>query len=380
MTAPVVIIGTGLAGYNLAKEFRKLDAQTPLVMITSDDGRQYSKPLLSTGFGKQKSADDLAMADAGKMAEQLKMEIRTFQQVTGIDRHERKVLLGDDEIKYKDLVLAVGAEPIQIPIPGIEHLHTINDLMDYDRFHQIADKQKTVLVMGSGLVGCEYAHDMAVAGFNVILVAPDEAPLARLLPTECGNGLKKALAQLGVDVRMGDSVVSIEKQTEGLTATLASGETLDVHIGLSAVGLRARMDLAQSAGLATNRAIVVPEQVQTDAEHIYALGDCAEVSGHHLLYVLPLMNSARALAKTLSGEATAVKYPVMPVQVKTPSFPIVTVPPVDDAEGDWQIEGESPNFKAIFVGKSGKMLGYALTGECVAEKMALNKELPALLV
>lgn len=77
MTSPVVIIGTGLAGYNLAREFRKLDAQTPLLLITADDGRSYSKPMLSMGFAKQKDADGLCMAEAGAMAEQLNAEIRT---------------------------------------------------------------------------------------------------------------------------------------------------------------------------------------------------------------------------------------------------------------------------------------------------------------
>lgn len=83
MSLPVVIVGTGLAGYNLAKEFRKLDAQTPLLLITADDGRSYSKPMLSTGFGKNKDADGLCMAEVGAMAEQLNAEIRTHTRKIG---------------------------------------------------------------------------------------------------------------------------------------------------------------------------------------------------------------------------------------------------------------------------------------------------------
>lgn len=379
MAAPVVILGTGLAGYTLAKEFRKLDTQTPLIMVTQDDGRQYSKPLLSTGFGKQKSADELAMADAGHMADTLEMEVRTHQKVTGINRQNKTIQLNEDEIEYKDLVLALGAEPLQIPVPGIEHLHTINDLMDYGRFQQAADKEQAVLVMGSGLVGCEYAHDMAVAGYKVILVSPDETPLARLMPAQCGEALTSALRDLGIEVRMKDSVVGIEKTADALSVSLASGEVLQVHIGLSAVGLRSRVELAKEAGLDINRGIVVDELLKTSDDHIYALGDCAEVCGHNLMYVLPLMNGARALAKTLSGQDTPIKYPVMPVLVKTPTLPIVTVQPATTGHGQWQVKGEAPNFKATFVGKNGEILGYVLTGECVAEKIALNKEVPALL-
>ena len=85
MSAPVVIVGTGLAGYNLAREFRKLDSETPLLLITADDGRSYSKPMLSTGFGKNKDADGLSMAEPGAMAEQLKAEVRTHTRISGID-------------------------------------------------------------------------------------------------------------------------------------------------------------------------------------------------------------------------------------------------------------------------------------------------------
>jgi rubredoxin-NAD+ reductase len=91
------------------------------------------------------------------------------------------------------------------------------------------------------------------------------------------------------------------------------------------------------------------------------------------------MNGARALAKTLSGQPTEVKYPVMPVMVKTPSLPVVTCPPAENTQGEWQSDGQSPHIKALFKDSGGNLLGYALTGDCVAEKMGLNKELPAML-
>ena len=379
MSAPIVIVGTGLAGYNLAKELRKLNQDAAIVMVTSDDGRNYSKPMLSTGFGKGKDADGLAMADAGKMAEQLRLEIRTHQSITAIDTAKKTLSLGADELQYDKLVLALGAEPIHLPLPGFEHLYHINDLMDYDQFHQASQGKKEVLVMGSGLVGCEYAHDMAVAGFNVTLVAPDATPLARLLPEACGAALESALIELGVTVRLNTGVTSVEKTDSGIVATLDNGEQISADLGLSAVGLKPRTELAKQAGLDVGRGIQVNRQLETSAQDVYALGDCMEVAGLNLLYVLPLMNCARTLAKTLSGEATDVRYPVMPVQVKTPSLPITVCPPAQNAEGEWQIEGESPNFKGVFVGNDGNLLGYALTGECVAEKMALNKEMPALL-
>ncbi|MFY0639761.1 MAG: FAD-dependent oxidoreductase [Bermanella sp.] len=379
MTAPLVVIGTGLAGYNLVKEFRKADAERQVIMITADDGRQYSKPMLSTGFSKGKDADGLAMNDAGAMAEQLKIEIRTHQTITAINPAEKVVMLGNEALAYSDLVLAFGAEPFQLPIEGSEHLYHVNDLMDYAEFHSAVQGKKRVLVMGAGLVGCEYAHDLASAGFAVDLVAPDAQPLSRLVPSPCGEALKPALETLGVTLHLEKAVTSVSKDGDQYVAHLSDGSQLKADVMLSAVGLKPRVALAQAAAIEVNRAIVVNQQLQTSAPHIYAIGDCAEVMGLNLLYVLPLMNSARALAKTLAGQPTDVKYPVMPVMVKTPSLPIVTCPPAQDSAGEWEFDGQSPHIKALFKDSGGNLLGYALTGDCVAEKMALNKELPVML-
>ena len=379
MTAPLVVIGTGLAGYNLVKEFRKADAERQVIMITADDGRQYSKPMLSTGFSKGKDADGLAMNDAGAMAEQLKIEIRTHQTITAINPAEKVVMLGNEALAYSDLVLALGAEPFQLPIEGSEHLYHVNDLMDYAEFHSAVQGKKRVLVMGAGLVGCEYAHDLASAGFEVDLVAPDAQPLSRLVPAPVGQALQPALETLGVSLHLEKAVTSVSRVGEHYVAHLSDGSQLEADVMLSAVGLKPRVALAQAAAIEVNRAIVVNQQLQTSAPHVYAIGDCAEVEGLNLLYVLPLMNGARALAKTLAGQPTDVKYPVMPVMVKTPSLPIVTCPPAQDSEGEWEFDGQSPHIKALFKDSGGNLLGYALTGDCVAEKMALNKELPVML-
>lgn len=379
MTAPLVVIGTGLAGYNLVKEFRKADAERQVIMITADDGRQYSKPMLSTGFSKDKDADGLAMNDAGAMAEQLKIEIRTNQSITDINSAEKTVMLGDEAVAYGDLVLALGAEPFQLHIEGAEHLYHVNDLMDYAKFHEAVQGKKRILVMGAGLVGCEYAHDLASAGFAVDLVASDSQPLSRLVPSACGEALMPSLEALGVTLHLEKAVTKVTKEGEYYVAHLSDGTRLQADVMLSAVGLKPRVALAQAASIEVNRAIVVDRLLQTSASNVYALGDCAEVAGLNLLYVLPLMNGARALAKTLAGQPTEVKYPVMPVMVKTPSLPIVTCPVAENAEGEWEIEGQSPHIRALFKHSNGNLLGYALTGDCVAEKMALNKELSAML-
>lgn len=379
MTAPLIIIGTGLAGYNLAKEFRKLDAEKSILLVTQDDGRQYSKPLLSTGFSKGKDASGLAMNDAGAMADALNAQIRTHQQVREIDPANQTITLGEEVIAYSDLVLAVGAQPIQLPIEGAQYAFHVNDLEDYDRFFTQVQDRRSVTVIGAGLVGTEYAHDLASAGFQVNLIAPEAQPLARLIPEACGQALMPALKALGVTLHMERGATQILKNGDGYSVMLDDGSVVDSDIVLSAVGLAPRTELATLAGLKVSRAIDVNRLLQTSVDHIYALGDCAAVEGLNLLYVLPLMASARALAKTLAGQPTPVSYGVMPVQVKTPSLPIVTCPPAVGVAGEWRISGEAPDLVARFEDADGNLIGYALTGAGVAEKMTLNKELPAML-
>jgi rubredoxin---NAD+ reductase len=376
---PIVIVGTGLAGYNLVKEFRKTDKDTPVIMLSQDDGRQYSKPMLSTGFSKGKDDAGLAMADAAAMAEQLNIEVRTHCRVDAINASQHLLHTSLGELAYQKLVLALGAAPITPPISGSEHLYTINDLQDYARFHQAVQGKKRILILGAGLVGTEYAHDLASAGYQVTLAAPDEHLLSRLMPEPAGDVIAQALQDLGVDLRLGQAVTGITAQGEGYVATLDGTMHIDADVVLSAVGLRPRTELASAAGLTCGRGIKVNRLLQTSAPDVYALGDCAEVDGLNLLYVLPLMTCARALAKTLSGTDTQVSYGVMPVMVKTPTLANVVCPPPAGIEGNWHVEQAGSDINARFIDIYGQLQGYALTGSCTAEKMALNGQLQPML-
>ncbi|MDO9321780.1 MAG: FAD-dependent oxidoreductase [Pseudomonas sp.] len=381
MSAPVVIIGTGLAGYNLAKEFRKLDAQTPLLLITADDGRSYSKPMLSTGFGKNKDADGLSMAEVGAMAEQLNAEIRTHTRISGIDPGHQQLWIGDEAVAYRDLILAWGAEVIRVPVAGDaqDAVFPINDLEDYARFRAAAAGKKRVLLLGAGLIGCEFANDLSLGGYSVELVAPCEQVMPGLLHPAAAAAVQAGLESLGARFHLGPVLTSLQRSDDGLQAHLSDGTQVACDLVLSAIGLRPRIDLAAAAGLAVNRGVVVDRQLQTSHANIFALGDCAEVDGLNLLYVMPLMACARALAQTLAGKPTAVSYGPMPVTVKTPVCPLVVSPPLRGVTGEWVVTGAGQDIKALCRDAEGRLLGYALTGTAVQEKLALNRELPALL-
>jgi len=169
----------------------------------------------------------------------------------------------------------------------------------------------------------------------------------------------------------------------GLVVTLSDGSTLETDLVLSAIGLKPRTQLASSAGVAVARGIQVNRELVTSVPHVHAIGDCAEVAGQLLPYVLPLMAQARALAATLAGKPTPVSYPAMPVVVKTPAWPTVICPPAPDAQGQWQLNASDEAVEARFVGTatdgSEQLLGFALQGKAVSQRQALASQVPPLL-
>ena len=381
MNAPVVIVGTGLAGYNLAREFRKLDSETPLLLITADDGRSYSKPMLSTGFGKNKEADGLSMALPGAMAEQLKAQIRTHTRVSAIDPGHKQLWIGEEAVPYRDLILAWGAQSVQLPVEGDaqDAVFSINDLEDYARFRAAAAGKRRVLILGVGLIGCEFANDLIAGGYDVDLVAPCEQVMPTLLHPAAAAAVQAGLESLGARLHLGPVLTRLQRTENCLEAHLSDASVIACDVVVSAVGLRPRTDLAAAAGIRINRGIEVDRHLKTSHDNIFALGDCAQVDGLSLLYVMPLMSCARALAQTLAGNPTAVSYGPMPITVKTPVCPLVVSPVPRGFEGVWTVEGQGADIKALCRDADGKLLGYALTGEAVRDKLALNKELPALL-
>jgi len=377
---PVVIIGSGLAGYTVAREFRKLDTETPVIILSQDHGGFYSKPMLSNAFAQKKTADSLLMKDAAKMATEIKIEVRANAKVSAIDPQHKQLTVNDGVVSYSKLVLALGADPIRLPLQGngADAVLSVNDLDDYRRFREAVDGKKDIAILGAGLIGCEFANDLVGSGYKVHVI--DLAPqlLGRLLPPESATFMQRKLEGEGVVFHLGTTTQKIERLGAQYKLTLANGENIVADVVLSAVGLRPRTALAASAGIKINRGIVVNGFLQTNFEDIYALGDCAEVEGRVLPFVMPIMHAARALAPILTGNPTPVHYPAMPVAVKTPACPTVVCPPDMGAEGEWSVEGGVDGIKAVFHHANGQLLGFALMGAAMSEKAALTQQLPSL--
>lgn len=380
---PIIIIGSGLAGYNVAREFRKLNTSTELVLITDNAADFYSKPMLSNALVKNKKPEELPIANAEKMASDLNAKILKHTRIEKIGRNNNIVHTSNNEaIKYSQLVLALGASTITLPITGNaeDKIISVNDLASYSDFRNAITGKKKIAIIGAGLIGCEFANDLILSDYDVSVIGLAELPLDGLLPGQAGEYLKAALAEQGVNWHLGQQAKKINFTESVFNIELENGTTFEVDVVLSAIGLKPNIKIAKEAGLAVNKGIVVNQYLETNHKGIFALGDCAEVAGLCLPYVMPLMNSARAIAKSLNGEMTAVLYPAMPVVVKTPSCAVVVAPPASDVEGEWTIKKDEFGVHAQYFDKAGKLQGFALIGKAVEDKQTLTKELPALLI
>lgn len=373
----LVILGSGHAGYSLAREWRKLDPVAPLAILTRDDGASYYKPDLSKAFAASKDAATLVKADAAAMARELNAEIRTGVEVTRIDAAGKAVYVGEERIPYAKLVLAMGATPIRLSLAGdaAGQVLSVNDRLAYARLRERLTPGCRVLILGAGLIGCEFANDLAAAGYRVTVVDVAAWPLARFVPEQLGRTLQGALAGIGVSWKLGASAVAVNSGAHGFNVSFSDGSLGEADVVLSAVGLRPNVTLAQAAGLQCAAGIVVDGHMRTSAEDIYALGDCIEIAGRPMPFILPIGHAARALAPTLAGTPTRANFPAMPTPVKTPVCPAVVCPP-PSVEGTWTVTGAAPDLEAAYVDVNGAPLGFALMGKATARRGALAAQLP----
>jgi len=387
---PIVIIGSGMAGYTVAREFRKLSPEHELVMICADDAANYAKPTLSNAFAGNKAPEQIALGDATKMATQLNLRIEADTWVKEIHAEHHEIILEKNGTTttqpYSKLVLAMGANPIRLAIAGdgSEDIHVVNSLIDYRNFREklATRKDKRVVILGAGLIGCEFANDLLHSQYDVTVIDLAAQPLGRLLPAHVAQAFQTNLEQAGIKFALSTTVEKVVKINDGddYAVTLANGQTLVANIVLSAIGLQPNLALAKAADIQTGRGILTNGFLETNQSDIYAVGDCAEVNGTLLPYVMPIMQQARALAKTLSGQTTAVHYPAMPVAVKTPAAPLTVLPAPIDVEVTWQTEEFEDGMLAKAIDGQQTLRGFVLLGATASkQRLSLTKLVPDLI-
>jgi len=400
MTHPVIIIGAGLAGWTTVREFRKLDTTTPVVVVTADSGDFYAKPTLSNAYAQKRTPEQLVSTPAAKMVETLGVTLLAHTKVSAIDPAAQTITLAaggnTQTLAYRQLVLATGAQPIRVPVQGnaADQVLSVNALDDFKVLHSrlsshqssadsSQNESKTIVIMGAGLIGCEFANDLVQAGHTVHIADPAERPLAALLPAEAGNQLAEALTGLGVQWHLGATVQAVDQLDGGrspgaqaMRVTLSDGTGVPADAVLSAIGLRVDTQLAAAAGIACERGIVVDALLQTSAPQVFALGDCAQYASagqRTLPYVMPIMNAAKALAATLKGTPTPLVFPLMPISIKTPALPIVVCAAHPAQPGQWIADDTSEPGLWRFMDSDNVQRGFVLTGKQTSRRMELSK-------
>lgn len=353
--AGVVIVGAGRAGWQVAQAIRERDAARPITIVSACSGDVYDKPQLSVAVARGLALDGLVREHAAAAAARLCVRLVCGTHAVAIDAPRRRLRTTRGTLRYTHLVLAHGAAPALPPVLPAKAVWRVNDLVAYRALRAaLADAPQRVAIVGAGLVGCELANDLALAGHTVTLLDVQPRPLA-MLPAEAGAQLLQAWGALKIGFIGNAQVAAVE----GRTLRLADGRTVEADALVAATGLRAPTRLATSAGLAFDAAaggIVIDAATgATSVPGIHAAGDCVVVDGRASRYIEPISRQAQAIAAAICGGNPPAPASLPPVlRVKTSSLPI-TVSGRLDGEGQWRDEDDGEaRLRMVRIGPDGK--------------------------
>jgi rubredoxin-NAD+ reductase len=312
------------------------------------------------------------------MAAGQKIRLMKETAVSHIDLANKVLQTSRGPVAYSKLVLALGAEPIRIKFAGdaADEAAPVNHLSEYADFRRRLERGERVVIIGAGLVGCEFANDLTATGSKAVVIDPLSHALPTLTPPPVGTALRQALSQQGVEWRLGQAVTAIERSGDGLRVTLSDGGDLPADVVVSAVGLRPRTGLARESGLEVRRGIVVDATGRTSDLDVYALGDCAEYTIGLCQFVTPIMGAARAIAASVAKAPTDIKFAALSVVVKTTAYPIALLRPPEGAKGEWtELERDSEGLKLGFTSDKGELEGYILTAGKVGQRVDMDRSI-----
>jgi NADPH-dependent 2,4-dienoyl-CoA reductase/sulfur reductase-like enzyme/nitrite reductase/ring-hydroxylating ferredoxin subunit len=277
----IVIVGGGAAGFAAADRLRSLGYAGALTMLSDDDAPPVDRPNLSKDYLAGSAPEEWLPLRAPEWYAGQGIELRLKTRVERIDVAAREVLLaGGERLPWDRLLLATGAEPVRLPTPGMDlpHVHTLRTLADCRAIvARAGGDARRAVVIGASFIGLEVAASLRTRGLEVHVVAPEQRPMERVLGPQLGDFVRRLHEEHGVVFHLGTTVAAIE----GERVSLADGGTLDAALVVAGVGVRPRVALAEQAGLAVDRGVVVDATLRTSAPGIYAAGDIARWPDPH---------------------------------------------------------------------------------------------------
>ena len=270
----IVIIGGGAAGFAAAEMLRRRNYGGSIVMLSNDAAPPVDRPNLSKDYLAGSAPEDWLPLRPDTFYADNGIDLRLDAEVVGISVKTHEVMIaGRDNLAYDRLLLATGAEPVRLSIPGADqsHVRTLRSLADCRAIIAAATGARRALVVGASFIGLEAAAALRARGIEVHVVAPERRPMERVLGPQMGDFVRALHEEHGVIFHLEDTLISID----GRRATLKSGGVLDVDLVVVGIGVRPRLALAEQAGLALDRGVAVNRYLETSARHVYAAGDIA---------------------------------------------------------------------------------------------------------
>jgi NADPH-dependent 2,4-dienoyl-CoA reductase/sulfur reductase-like enzyme len=276
----IVIIGGGAAGFAAAEQLRRDGYEGSLVMLSDDADPPVDRPNLSKDYLAGVAQEEWVPLRAQGWYRDHAIDLRLNTKATNINPRAREVELADGtRIPYERLLLATGAEPIRLDIPGADlaHVHVLRTLKDCRAIIAAAQRARRVVVVGASFIGLEAAAALRTRNLEVHIVAPEKRPLERVFGAELGDFVRSLHEEKGVVFHLENTVAAIERNK----VSLKSGQTIDADLVVVGIGVRPRIQLAEKAGLRVDRGVVVSEYLETNAAGIFAAGDIARWPDRH---------------------------------------------------------------------------------------------------
>jgi NADPH-dependent 2,4-dienoyl-CoA reductase/sulfur reductase-like enzyme/nitrite reductase/ring-hydroxylating ferredoxin subunit len=277
---PVVIIGAGAAGNAVAETLRREGYGGRIVLIGPEPDLPYDRPNLSKDYLAGNAPEEWIPLHPKDFYDERRIELRLGSAVTAIDPQGKTVTLADGStVAWGALVLATGAEPIRLPIPGFDlpHVHVLRSLADSRAIIDKAKSAKRAVVLGASFIGLEAAAALRHRGIEVTVAAPEDRPLGKVLGPDLGDFVRKLHEEKGVVFKLGTKPAEITADA----VRLDNGESVPADLVVAGIGVRPRVALAEGAGLMVDNGVLVDEHLRASVPGIWAVGDIARWPDPH---------------------------------------------------------------------------------------------------
>lgn len=368
MSESLVIVGNGMAAARLVDELaRAALGRYAIAVIGAEPRLAYNRVLLSSVLAGETASHEIELKPARWWRDR-GVTLKYNCRVDEIDLGRRELKIeGEESVAFSRLVLATGSEPLRLGVPGADlaGVHTFRDSRDVDLLLALAAKKKRVVVIGGGLLGLEAAYGLARAGSRVTLVHLMDRLMERQLDRPAAALLKTLVERKGIEILLDASTARIHGGSGVESVELADGRRIDADAVIFAAGIRPSVALARDAGIVVKRGIVVDDHLETSAEGVFALGECAEHRGIAYGLVEPAYEQAAVLARHLAGRVAHYQGSVVATNLKVSGVSVFSAGDFLGEDGSESIvlsDARSGAYKKLVIA-GGRLAGAVLVGD-----------------